>query len=72
MTTEGYAATVLKAVNLGKDTDTVGAITGSMAGIYYGIEDMPLNWLQTLQRCDYLMELCDDFAKTDIKVEYLR
>jgi len=72
LTTEGYAATVLKAVNLGKDTDTVGAITGSMAGIYYGIEDMPLSWLQTLQRCDYLMELCDDFAKTDIKVEYLR
>lgn len=37
MSTNNYRDAILKAVNLGEDTDTVGAITGSLAGIYYGI-----------------------------------
>lgn len=33
-----YAEAVLKAVNLGSDTDTTAAVTGGLAGIYYGVE----------------------------------
>ena len=36
-----YKETVLAAVNLGDDSDTVGAITGGLAGFYYGIRDLP-------------------------------
>ena len=36
LTTDSFLDCVLKAVNLGDDTDTVGAIAGSLAGIYYG------------------------------------
>ena len=35
----GYRDTVLTAINLGDDTDTVGAVTGGLAGIVYGLED---------------------------------
>ena len=45
---EAYAD--LKAVNLGEDTDTTGAVTGGLAGIYYGVENMPTKWLNILVR----------------------
>ena len=66
LTTSSYSEAVLRAVNLGKDTDTVGAITGSMAGIVYGIETFPEDWLKTLKRADYLLELSEKFASTEI------
>lgn len=65
---EDYSDTVLAAVNLGDDADTVGAVTGSMAGIYYGYDAIPCKWLDALQRRDYLLELCDKFAETEITV----
>lgn len=44
MTTDNYKDAVLKAVNLGNDTDTAGAITGGLAGLYYGIGNIPEKW----------------------------
>lgn len=46
--TDSYKAAVLKAVNLGDDTDTIGAITGGLAGIMYGYESIPANWRNQL------------------------
>ena len=60
--TNNYQDAVLKAVNLGDDADTVGAITGSLAGITYGYDAIPQEWTTQLQRADYLLELCDKFA----------
>lgn len=34
--TNSYNEAILKAVNLGGDDDTVGAVTGLLAGAYYG------------------------------------
>lgn len=45
-----YAATVLAAVNLGKDTDTTGAVAGGLAGLAYGEAGIPAEWLATLAR----------------------
>lgn len=45
-----YEGTVLKAVNLGGDTDTTAAITGGLAGIYYGSDSIPQKWLSVLAR----------------------
>ncbi|MBX0289400.1 ADP-ribosylglycohydrolase family protein [Hymenobacter sp. HSC-4F20] len=47
---ESYAETVLAAVNLGDDTDTTGAVTGGLAGLCYGLADVPADWLSVLAR----------------------
>ena len=47
-TTNSFQDAVLKAVNLGEDADTVGAVTGQLAGARYGIEDIPDEWLSEL------------------------
>jgi ADP-ribosyl-[dinitrogen reductase] hydrolase len=48
MHTETYASAVLKAVNLGKDTDTTAAVTGGIAGLIYGSDSIPADWLNIL------------------------
>lgn len=58
-----YNETVLKAVNLGEDTDTVAACTGGLLGLYYGIENIKDKWKQELKKYDYIIELCDKFDK---------
>lgn len=45
---ENYKDTILTAVNLGYDTDTTACIAGGLAGIYYGYEDIPADWLNQL------------------------
>ena len=52
-----YKDAVLKAVNLGDDTDTVGAITGGLAGIIYGYDTIPSKWIDTLARKDDIIGL---------------
>ena len=44
LNTDNYCEGVLKAVNLGDDTDTVGAITGGLAGLAYGWDSIPPIW----------------------------
>jgi ADP-ribosylglycohydrolase len=50
LTTHNYREAVLKAVNLGEDTDTTGAVTGGLAGLLYGFENIPKDWLVKLAR----------------------
>ena len=59
--TNSYKDAVLKAVNLGGDTDTIGAITGSLAGIFYGEDSIPVAWRSNLQRYPYLTEITERF-----------
>ena len=47
----------LKAVNLGDDADTTGAIYGQIAGAYYGIDGIPVEWRQRLAWGDEIEEL---------------
>lgn len=46
--TDSFEAAVLRAVNLGDDADTTGAIVGQLAGAHYGVEGIPARWLQKL------------------------
>ena len=62
--TDSYETAVLTAVNLGHDTDTIGCITGGVAGIVYGINNIPMTWKKTLRRSDMVYEIAVDFAKT--------
>lgn len=59
LNSESYSKAVLKAVNLGEDTDTTGAITGGLAGIYYGFDDIPQEWISELVRKDDIEVLCE-------------
>lgn len=58
-----YKDTVLEAVNLGDDTDTTACIVGGLAGIYYGYEEIPKDWIDELAKLDYINEIVDDFSK---------
>lgn len=59
LNSETYTEAVLKAVNLGEDTDTTGAITGGIAGIYYGFENIPEEWVNELVRKNDIEALCE-------------
>lgn len=59
ITTESFREALLKAVNLGRDTDTVGAIAGGLAGLFYGYEAIPPDWTAELKRKDWIEELCE-------------
>ena len=63
LNTDSYEEAVVKAINLGEDTDTVGAITGSIAGLIYGNEKIPERWSAKLKNKEYLMRLIEDYSK---------
>lgn len=48
LTTDNFEAAVLKAVNLGEDTDTTAAVTGGLAGLLYGYDAIPNEWIREL------------------------
>lgn len=52
-----YAEAVLKAVNLGEDTDTTAAVTGGLAGIYWGFENIKSEWIELIARKDDIIDL---------------
>ena len=62
--TSSYRDAVLMAVNLGRDTDTVAAITGGLAGIYYGFDEIPSEWISQIRQIDEeVFKRCDDFER---------
>jgi ADP-ribosyl-[dinitrogen reductase] hydrolase len=52
LTSKSYKEAVLKAVNLGEDTDTTAAITGGLAGLIFGDKDIPKAWIAKIARID--------------------
>lgn len=59
ITTDSYASCTLKAVNLGLDTDTVAAVAGGLAGLYYGMEQIPAQWRAVIARKEWIYGLCE-------------
>ena len=59
LTTNDYKSCVLKAVNLGEDTDTIAAIAGGLAGALYGMENIPADWLNKLKKRNYIENMCE-------------
>lgn len=55
--TNNYKNCVLKAVNLGRDTDTVAAIAGGLAGLYYGYDNIPNEWVLCVAKIDWIKNL---------------
>lgn len=61
--TEDFRACALLAVNLGEDTDTVGAVAGGLAGVAYGAAGIPEEWIGALARADDVRGWARDFAR---------
>ena len=61
MNSVSFEDAVLTAVNLGDDTDTVGAIAGGLAGIYY--DDIPQRWIDNIRKREIVDRMCEEYAK---------
>lgn len=61
LTTGNYRDAVLKAVNFGEDTDTTAAICGGLAGIYYGYDSIPVDWIKQINKVDEVLSLCENY-----------
>lgn len=59
---DGYRETILKAINLGGDTDTIAAIAGGISGIYYGLSDIPNEWIQSIAKKEELYQMFEQFC----------
>ena len=62
LSTHSYSEAVLKAVNLGGDTDTTGIAAGGLAGIRYGLQAVPERWRTVMARAKDLETLFEQFA----------
>jgi ADP-ribosylglycohydrolase len=65
LTTDSYREAVLKAVNLGGDTDTTAAVTGGLAGLYYGFGEsgIPQDWIGKLAGVQNILNIADRVEK---------
>lgn len=66
LTTDNYRDAVLRAVNLGEDTDTTGTVTGGLAGLLYGYERIPAEWIEQLARKEDIEDLASRIAAAGI------
>lgn len=62
-----YESSVLSSINLGGDTDTIGAITGSINGLLYGRKNIPSRWLACLGKKQYLEEMSRRYNELEYK-----
>lgn len=57
--TSSLEGALLKAVNLGKDTDTVAAIAGGLGGLFYGYESVRESWRADVVKGKEIRERCE-------------
>ena len=62
-TTNSWQDGALRAVNLGGDADSVGAVYGGLAGAYYGVEVIPQQWRKGLVKAELVEEIARELAK---------
>ena len=61
LNTSSYSQTIIGAINLGGDTDTIAAIAGSISGLIYGYDSIPSKWKNKLMHKDELLHLAKAF-----------
>lgn len=63
LNSNNYSEAVLKAVNLGQDTDTIAALVGAVAAVLYGIEDIPSEWLLSIKKKDLIATILQEYKQ---------
>jgi hypothetical protein len=71
MNAESYSETVLSAVNLGEDTDTTAAVAGGLAGLLYGFENIPSEWVNQLARKNDIVDLAERYWEKICEIEVI-
>ena len=71
LTSNDYRECILKAVNLGNDSDTTAAIAGGLAGLYWGVDGdgIPLMWLEDVAGTAEIGRLCEKFNEILNKIQ---
>lgn len=67
LNSSSYEETVLKAVNLGDDADSVGCVAGGLAGLLYGYGvpgGIPAEWHHQLRRVEIINHVVNTFSET--------
>lgn len=64
LNSKDYKEAVLEAVNLGDDTDTVGALAGGLLGAIYGYNAIPVEWTNVVIRKDEIVSICRSWEAT--------
>lgn len=63
LNTDNYVDAVLKAVNLGGDTDTTACVTGGLAGLLYEFDAIPKEWVECIARINDIHDLSERVYK---------
>lgn len=85
LNTTNYNEAIIGAINLGEDTDTLGACVGGLAGIIYGLESIKDSWKNDLKKYNNIKQICEVFDEillaptgdakkqvfTDKQIEYI-
>lgn len=67
LTADSAEDAIVTAVNMGDDTDTVGAVTGAVAGARFGVHDLPDRWLAELNCEDELRSLATTLSQASFE-----
>ena len=68
ITTDSLEAALLRAVNLGDDADTVGAIAGGLAGLFYGYDSVPEEWRKQIIKGEEIIAACEKMEEQFVKL----
>lgn len=61
LNTKSYNQAIIGSINLGGDADTIGACTGGLAGIFYGLDSINKSWQNDLIKYNYIIDMCNKF-----------
>lgn len=67
---DDFKKALITAVNHNGDSDSTGAITGNILGVYLGLSEIPDEWIEKIELKDAIMEIADDllidYDKADV------
>ena len=67
---DSFEESLVYAISLGGDTDTIGAMTGAISGAYHGAEAIPERWKSKLERRDHIEMLAEELWKIRIRKQF--
>lgn len=63
LNTTSYKECIHKCVKIGGDTDTIASIAGGLAGIVYGRDSIPRDWIRDLKNKELLESICSGWEE---------